>query len=97
MTNYFQCTLRKQTGLGHTEKTSWIPEQFAVLNEYISLKDRKTKQWTSGWKVINVGPYKLSEDQLPDPHEEIKAHKKRTGDSASRGEPLLDKQNFTIS
>jgi hypothetical protein len=73
---YRQCTLEK----GNQVQVSWLPEKFAVKNSIVKLKDNKTKEWDNGWTVVSVGT-KLHEDFVPDPHEDIKAHRRATGDS----------------
>lgn len=73
-----QCWMEKRIegGLAHT--TSWIPEQFAKVGK--TLKLRQNGVWEDGWKVKMVGA-RLSEEYLPDAHDDIKALRKATGDS----------------
>jgi hypothetical protein len=58
---------------------SWIPEQFAQVDKILKLRD-EDKVWEDGWKVTAVGN-RLAQDQLPDYHQDIKGHRKATGDS----------------
>jgi hypothetical protein len=44
------CLLQK----GNVKTTAWIPEKFAKLDKYISLKYDED-DWNDGWKVIYVG------------------------------------------
>lgn len=61
------------------ETVGWIPEKYSVVNKAVKiLKDDET--WDDGWIVKEVFA-KVEECNLPDSHKEIKAHKKRTGDS----------------
>jgi len=50
MIYYRQCFLEK----GDTKQTSWIPEEFAKLGNYIQLK-QEDGTWEDGWKVTVVG------------------------------------------
>lgn len=43
-----QCLLCR----GNTKYSAWIPTKYAVLNEFISIKDKGN--WEDGWKVIAV-------------------------------------------
>lgn len=45
-----QCLLRNGIRL----RTSWIPDEFAVLGQYLRLQDAD-KQWENGWQVLEVG------------------------------------------
>lgn len=78
---YKQCRLRKTFVNGsYQETTSWIPEEFAVLNSHVKLKDNQGN-WTDGWKVMANDSPRLSEEELPDSYKQIKSHRKNTKDS----------------
>jgi hypothetical protein len=74
-TYYRQCKLQKK----NTFQTSYIPEEFAVMNKIIKLRDNNV--WDDGWKVIAVSSSRHADDNLPDSHSSIKAHRRATGDS----------------
>lgn len=57
----------------------WIPERFAVAGKVLRLSDGET--WEDGWVVRAVGPYRMAEEELPDPHRDIKRHRRATGDA----------------
>jgi hypothetical protein len=78
-TFYRQCTLQRTS----TTQVSWIPEPFCELGKTLKLRD-DDGLWTDGWKVVTVGPKRISEDQLPDSHNDIKWHRKRTGDAMKK-------------
>ncbi len=44
---YKQCWLKRD----NIETTSWIPEKFAIVGNYIKLKDKDV--WTDGWLVMS--------------------------------------------
>jgi len=74
--NYYrQCRLRKESYL---DQVSWIPEQFAVVNKIVKLRN-EGEAWDDGWKVTGVGNTRLSE--LPHAEGLIRSHRKATGDS----------------
>lgn len=72
---YRQCHLKK----GNTHQTSWIPEQFAVVNKVLKL--REDGVWDDGWVVQTVSETRL--DETPDWRKDIRGHRKTTGDSLS--------------
>lgn len=74
-TYYRQCKLVK----GNMHQTSWIPEKFAILNKVLKLKENG--KWVDGWVVEKVSKTKLADSMLPDYHQEIKDHRKATGDN----------------
>ncbi len=55
---YRQCKLQR----GNTHQTSWIPEQFAILNKVLKLKNGE--EWEDGWVVKEVWS-RLEEKMLP--------------------------------
>ena len=79
---YRQCHLKKKASAGHIEQTSYIPEEFAYVNKILKLKDL-AGIWENGWRVERVGLDRIEESSLPDSHNEIKAHRKSTGDISS--------------
>ena len=48
-----QCTLQRELGCIILETTSWIPEEFAHIDNYVKLKDGD--DWVDGWKVVLIG------------------------------------------
>jgi len=78
MTTYNQCRLRRK----NAEQVSYIPTKFAVVGSFLKLKDEKGN-WTNGWEVLSVGEA-TPENLVPDSHDAIKAHRKRTGDAMAK-------------
>jgi hypothetical protein len=76
---YRQCQLTRKQGRVEWRQVSWIPERFAVAGKTLRL--REDEAWQDGWVVQSVGPYRMSESELPDPHRDIKKHRKATGDA----------------
>jgi hypothetical protein len=76
---YRQCRLSKKESDVTFHQTSWIPETFAVVGKTLRL--RENGQWQDGWVVQAVGATSLSEDLLPDTHDDIKGHRRASGDS----------------
>lgn len=79
-TYYKQCRLQKPTERGVMEQTSWIPEKFATEGKVLKLKDGDGN-WEDGWIVKTAGTHRLEEKMLPDYHDEIKGHRRATGDA----------------
>jgi hypothetical protein len=77
---YRQCRLVKKLPVGTAHQTSWLPESFAIVGKVLKLRNG-AEDWGDGWVVESVSEQKLAEDQLPDPHRQIKDHRKATGDS----------------
>ena len=46
---YVQCILRN----GKSLQTSWIPEKYAIVGQYLKLFDNDV--WQNGWQVISNG------------------------------------------
>jgi hypothetical protein len=46
---YRQCNLERPAGTGTEHKVCWIPEQYAVVDSIIQIKEKET--WLNGWKV----------------------------------------------
>lgn len=79
---YFrQCKLRKENAF----TTSYIPDQFAVLGRVLKLKTGG--EWDDGWTVIEVSSFRHLDEDLPDSHDEIKSHRKATGDALPKSGP----------
>lgn len=70
---------------GNTFQTSYIPEQFAIMNKILKLKENG--EWDDGWKVIEIGSLRLKEENLPNYHQLSKSHLKATGDSEKNNNP----------
>lgn len=51
---YCQCVLRKFNGKTTRELVSYIPEQFAIQDNLIKLKN-DDGEWVDGWRVETVG------------------------------------------
>jgi hypothetical protein len=79
---YRQCRLVRKVASGEVHQTSWIPEPFAVVGQVLKL--RQDTEWVDGWTVTWVSDTRLAKEMLPDPHREIKAHRKTTGDSMKK-------------
>lgn len=80
---YSQCTLHKKFNDKTLVMVSYIHEKFAKLNSVIKLKDENTGEWMNGWVVVQVGELVDGED-APDYRQQIKAHRRATGDSLPR-------------
>jgi len=76
---YKQCKMQKKNSF----QTSYIPEEFAVLNKFLKLRG-EDGEWDDGWKVIFISENRHADDKLPDYHYQIKQHRKATGDSERR-------------
>jgi hypothetical protein len=76
---YRQCQLVRPCSGGEMRLTSWIPETFAVTGRRLRIRDGE--DWQEGWIVGYVGPYRVAAEDLPDPHDDVKRHRRRTGDS----------------
>lgn len=74
MQDYFmvQCTLKK----GDTTMHSWIPESFAVLNNYVKIRDRGGN-WDDGWQITQCGA-RLQNSMVELKSQEYKKHRNRT-------------------
>lgn len=76
---YNQCTFVKNLGFGKKlTYVAYIPTTYAKLYNIVKLK--RNDVWEDGWEIWQVGP-KVDEKALPDAHAEVKAHRRRTGDS----------------
>ena len=53
-----------------------LPEKFAKVGKRLRFKVEG-----DGWDVFSVGSDRIPEERLPDAHDAIKAHRKRTGDA----------------
>jgi hypothetical protein len=78
---YRQCQLRKNgTDGSYSEQTSYLPEPFCKKGKTLKLRD-DAGSWENGWIVIEVSRNRRLEEELPDAHQEIKRHRKATGDA----------------
>jgi len=77
MNHYRQCILhqitRKTDGKVKVH-TSWIPEQFAYVGNWVSLKNQDGT-WDDHWKVIEVGA-RAPEDQVLERSQDYKRTRK---------------------
>jgi hypothetical protein len=74
-----QCLLVRPIERGELQTVSWIPEQFAVIGNRLRL--RREDGWEDGWVVQSVGFHRVADDALPDPHQDVKRHRRATGDA----------------
>lgn len=77
---YKQCTLKR----GDTTQVAWIPEKYAVKDQYIQIRNPDTNEWVNGWLVMGDGGTRREENQLPDYRKMIRGHRARTGDSLAK-------------
>lgn len=63
--------------------TAYIPTKYAIEGKVLKIKIDDV--WEDGWIVISVGP-KVDKKALPNTHAEVKAHRKRTGDSMRKSQ-----------
>ncbi len=82
-TFYRQCRLVRKVPEGTCHQTSYIPEPFSVKDKVLKLKN-SDGEWENGWVVESAGTRRYSNDDMRDPHEEIKGHRKMTGDAAPK-------------
>lgn len=76
MNYYRQCMLRKEhyvTG-GSEVMHSWIPEQFAKVGNWVSIKNSKG-EWEDGWKIERADT-RLSEEQVLENSQDYKRTRK---------------------
>ena len=80
---YCQCTLERVVSTGSSTSlsqiVSYIPVTFAKLGDTVKIMDG-AGNWQDGYVVKTVGP-KVEEELLPDRHDQIKAHRRATGDA----------------
>jgi len=74
---------KKHSETSYSEQVSYIPEEFAVLNKFLKLRDSEGV-WDDGWKVISVSTTCHADDDIPDYHKQIKDHRNATGDSMKK-------------
>lgn len=79
---YCQCTLEKTEGSKILKIVSYIPQKYSKINAVVKIKN-ENGEWENGYVVKAVGEA-IEEDLLPDRHEEIKAHRRATGDSLKK-------------
>jgi hypothetical protein len=77
---YRQCRLVKRTETGELVQVSWLPEPYATEGRVVKLRGGDGG-WDDGWVVRGAGWRRLPADQVPDPHELRKAHRRATGDA----------------
>ncbi len=73
---YIQCKLVRKTTSGEVVLVSFIPANFAVVGNYLKLKE--DNEWIDGWKVVYVGEFS---ENPPDIKKAIRKHRHNTGDS----------------
>lgn len=82
MEYYNQCTLVKSFNGGKITQVTWIPTKFAIAGRTVKLKNDQNV-WVDGWLVESVGE-KTPENLVPDAYDDIKAHRRATGDSLKK-------------
>lgn len=82
-TYYKQCSIERREGKSTISQVAWIPKKFSTVGGVIKIKN-DDDTWTDGWVVKSVGSSELEERDLPDSHQGIKGHRKRTGDALSK-------------
>ncbi len=83
---YRQCQLVKKEEVGTRHQTSYLPERFAIQGKVLRLRNAEGT-WEDGWVVEQASEARVSEDLLPDSHQEIKWHRRATGDAMPRERP----------
>lgn len=68
---YRQCKLKN----GKLEHVSWVPEKFAKIGKFISIKDSKGK-WNNGYKVVEVGDIRLEDEEVFERSQDYKYQRK---------------------
>lgn len=53
VTHYRQCRMERKINNGVQTLVSWIPEQYAKVNDILKLKNEKG-DWIDGWKILSV-------------------------------------------
>ena len=77
---YTQCELTN----GAVRQIAYIPDRNAKLNNLVSL--RVHGRWSTGWTVTKRYNT-ITREELPDVHDEVKQHRKNTGDSLPKKKP----------
>jgi hypothetical protein len=54
---YRQCQLSRREGTGHIQQVSFIPEEYAIIGNFIKLKNAND-EWVDGWKIEHAGEKK---------------------------------------
>lgn len=80
---YRQCRLVKRVPDGELAQVSWLPEPYASAGRVVKLRD-DDGAWDDGWVVVSAGANRLRPDEVPDFHVLVKAHRRATGDAATR-------------
>lgn len=78
-TFYRQCRLERKVPNGTCHQVSFIPEPYCKVGKVLKLRN-SDGEWENGWVVLGAGD-KRDGSLLPDPHQDIKGHRKATGDS----------------
>ena len=82
-TEYHQCVMRKQrTATASAVIVSYLPARFAWPGSVVKRK-QGDGTWDDGWIVESVGASRL-ENEVLDPHQAIKGHRRTTGDDLPR-------------
>lgn len=84
---YRQCRLKRTLKESTCHQTSYIPEPFCVEGKVLKLKN-SNGEWENGWVVEQASSHRVEHDELPDAHQEIKSHRKATGDSQRKNEKV---------
>lgn len=74
---------KKHSETSYSEQVSYIPEEFAVISKVLKLRDTEGV-WDDGWRVISVSASRHADEDIPDYHDQIKNHRRATGDSMKK-------------
>lgn len=75
---YTQCKLSRNTSFGVQYQIAFIPDEFARKGKCLQI--RTNGIWELCWTVSEVFTT-LPREFLPDVHDEVKQHRKNTGDA----------------
>ncbi len=83
-TYYKQCRMCRPTPTGgEMFHIAYIPEKYAVVGKCIKFK-RDDDTWSEDFIVDYAADSRRAEQELPDSHNAIKAHRRATGDSMKK-------------
>ena len=80
---YIQCKLIRKIEDGQEYTVTYIPKRIAIKNKIVRIKKDSKSSWSVGWTVKEV--YENSIIDMPsNVKQEIKRHRKNTGDSIKK-------------
>ena len=62
--NFRQCMLERKTKKGYEVTTSWLPEKYTIKGRILKLQNRKTGEWSDGWRVDLVGTLTKTKEEV---------------------------------